>query len=289
MTKGSTTHGCFSNAQRARWFSFARQMLPSDTFSSMSERDEAIADLSEAGILDCFRWAWASVCLWLAEEYEPTTGLDQGWLGLSGHKLLKDRLDRVFRCRAYSVQDPDDDEAGLDVLLGGLFPGEASTLLQLRPGPVERADVTFSPGWRHGPWHWLLSAFPPGGIQKIDWRAKSPTKQRIAGQPSPEQFDLFTSHPDSEAVIAPSTLIVAHSYDGDLQSKELFLGSPTIDPNSENPWNWAVDLLDGWPDTGVSTIPTWPDLPQPPETDTVADAPVRLRANEDDRKQKDTT
>jgi hypothetical protein len=246
----------------------------------MTEQKEAIRDLTRAGVLAGIRWAWGSACRYAAMDYNPATGHDQALLGLNAHKLFKDRLDRVFSCLKYSVQDPADDQSGLDVLVDGLLPEEAEVLLALRSNDVERADRTFSPGWRYNSWHWLLSAFPPGGVKKIDWRRKSPTKQRVAYERNPDYYDLFTDTGDADSpTVIRSTLIIAHSYDGELGGRELYVGSPKVDPNSGDPWNWLKDLLAEPPSGADGTMPTWPDLPTPGPD--VKDAVVRLKPDKD--------
>ncbi|MFJ2672847.1 hypothetical protein [Streptomyces sp. NPDC087525] len=62
----------------------------------MSEQQDALEDFESSGVLSALVWANASGYRRTMQDYDPDTGHDQGWIGSTAHKLLCDRLDRVF-------------------------------------------------------------------------------------------------------------------------------------------------------------------------------------------------
>ncbi|EWC62074.1 hypothetical protein UO65_2588 [Actinokineospora spheciospongiae] len=205
----------------------------------MSEQDAALAALGRAGVVEAIGWAWSAAARRTALDYDPTTGHDQVWLGLTAHKLFCNRLDRVFHCGDFSVA-PDEERVGRDVLGAGLLSGELDTMPSLRPGLVERADDHSSPGWRFDRWSWLITSFPFEGVDRISWQSKTPTKQRAAGRrPSADQISLFSLTEDD---IDDSVLFVAHAINSDATSSEVHLGRPHTTEGGGRPWTWRVRL-----------------------------------------------
>jgi hypothetical protein len=271
----------------------------------MREQDEALRDLSAAHVLDGLRWSARSSVARTMEDFDPDTGHDQGWLGYTFHKLLKDRLDRVFSCGRYAVSAPDesgleeleeleesvpeDAEVGLDVLGAGLTQRELDTMPRVAPGVVSRADLNGSPGWRSGSWRWLLASFAYGGADRILWPRKSPTKRRVAAQPDPDQlaFDLdamglpvLAELARADGTDGTKTLVLGHALDPDSGRAELPLGRPRLNSGGGDAWHWRTDLLSDGPAGGGQFGFAGRASPDPPSSEDVADAPVRLRRPE---------
>ena len=256
----------------------------------MTEKEDALHELGEAGVLDALRWARRSAYARVLGDYDPDTGHDQGWVGYTGYKLMCDRLDRVFACKKYAVASDDQESVGLDVLALGLDPGEMETRPRIKPGVVVRADVSGSPGWRFGPWTWLTASFSFGEGEFISWPAKSKTKRRVASQADPDQLVLpFEELGLSEAVelirdvvrTNETVLILAHSVDRYTGQGELILGRSALNPGGGNPWSWKSDLLGNAGGPG-SARPIEPQMPTGPSGNDVADVPVRLRRGSDE-------
>ncbi|MFE2192082.1 hypothetical protein ACFXAQ_14785 [Streptomyces olivaceus] len=258
----------------------------------MSEQQDALEDLESSGVLSALSWANASAYRRTMQDYDPDTGHDQGWIGSTAHKLLCDRLDRVFSTGKYAVDSPDAAFVGLDAVAAGLAPGDFRKMPIIAPGTVTRSDVNGSPGWRSGEWRFLLASFVCGESNRIPWPQKSPTKRLVASQRRPEGW--LDSHPmlPFDAELDPSldaivqavegdtsevtTLVVAHSVERELGIRELYLGRSRLNRRGGEAWFWKHDLLAtdfGTPGTG--SIPASPG-PRP-GTPGVQDAPVRLR------------
>jgi hypothetical protein len=215
-------------------------------------------------------------------------------LGYISHKLMCDRHDRVFSCGRYAVESPEDALAGLDVVAEGLAEGEFERMPQIQPGLVVRANLTQSPGWRYGRWRWVLGTFDYGEINNISWAQKSPTKQRAATQPDPEQLllpggpedgfgdffgtvsDLAALEPDGDAI----TLIGAHAIDLASGGSQMYVGRSSFNPGGGSPWYWKIDVSEpGFPGGGSRSLPV---QPHPTDPNMVPDAPVRLRPRPDE-------
>ncbi|MGK5531610.1 hypothetical protein [Streptomyces sp. URMC 129] len=257
----------------------------------MSEQQDALSDLADARALAAIQWADESAYERTMRDYDPDAGHDQGWVGYTAHKFVQDRLDRVFSLGKYSVASLDDSEAGLDLVATGLLPGEFENMPRIPPGTVTRADLNGSPGWRCGHWRWLLASYRFGEVDSIPWPRKSPTKQRVAAQPRPDQLTLPIEGEDElffladvvraigespEPEIPATTLVVAHSVQRDLGVRELFIGRTRLNKGGGPAWYWRHDLLSSAPgDQGHGSRPI---VPAPmPGRDGVADAAVRLR------------
>ncbi|MFN2496910.1 MAG: hypothetical protein ABR608_13530 [Pseudonocardiaceae bacterium] len=255
----------------------------------MSEQDDALAQLRATRALDGLRWAHRTAYRQVMDDYDPETGHTQVWVGMSAYVILQDRMDRVFSCGRYAV-DPEDPDAGRDLLLAGILQREFDTMPPIPPGTVVRADLNGSPGWQCGSWRWLLTSARFGHIDNIPWPQKRSTKQRVAQQPSPEDLTLFSlseagsgrageALDELVALAQESTkiLILAHSVDRHTGVTELFLGRPRFNEGGGYAWHWRVNLRSLPP--GGSGTGRVPGPPQPPGSgsDPVADAPVRLR------------
>ncbi|MFI1200902.1 hypothetical protein ACH4VR_15890 [Streptomyces sp. NPDC020883] len=254
----------------------------------MSEEQDALDCLREAGVLAGIGWAAKSAYARTMQDYDPEAGHGPGWVGYTAHDFLKDRQDRVFSCGRYTVSSPTEASAGMDVVAQGLLPGEYDAMPRIEPGLVTRFNLNSSPGWRFANWRWLQTSFTFGHVDEIPWPQKSPTKQRVAAQPDPDpQPTLFDADPDfaefvSDLVEAEEdtenlvTLVLAHAVQKELNVRELFLGRSRLNPGGGMAWYWKHDLLDYIPEI-VDRKPQ-PIVPAPrPGSEAVADATVRLR------------
>lgn len=252
----------------------------------MTDRDELIAELNDAGVLDAIRWAYLSATERVLADYSAAAGHDATWVGVSRFTLFRDRLDRVFSCGNYAVPDHIDGELSLDVLHAELSDRDIATFPNIEPSLVSRANLSGSPGWAHDGERWLLASAPFGKLDELPWPQKSPTKQRVAQQSStdfdqPTLFDHFTADEQAGLATAVSelqldlrTLIVAHSLEADHGDRELVIGQPRLNSGGGSAWHWRHDLLHLPPNDGDRLRPTKP-APAGPED--APDAPVRLR------------
>ncbi|MGH3436429.1 MAG: hypothetical protein ACRDRN_08160 [Sciscionella sp.] len=252
----------------------------------MSEQQEVIAELGEAGVLASMRWAYLSATARSLETYSEGDGHDAVWLGNTRFTLFRNRLDRVFACERYAVSDGDGD-GDLDLLFAELSDRDIDTMPRLDPGLVRRSNLNGSPGWVHGERRFLLASCVFGVLDQLPWPQRSPTKQRVAQQcnPEPSQPSLFEGFADEEiggleAALTPEreldmvTFVVAHSLDPLSQQIELVFGRARLNSGGGQAWHWRQDLLgtlpaDGGRRTDGTPLPTGPD--------TMPDAPVRLR------------
>ena len=231
------------------------------------------------------------------QTYDPATGHTRGWVGYNAHTIFLNRLDRVFSCGSFQLPLDADETSGFDVVADGLTPQDLETLPRLAPSLVVRDDVNGSPGWRYGEWRWLLQSFGGVTIDTIPWPEKSPTKQRVAAQPSPDQptlpleewlqpvipmamdvVDVLAAEDDTPDV-TPRTLVTAFAIDGSTGRDQLYLGRARLNQGGGDAWHWRAPLTGPTPPDGRRRIvPS--DTPLSPAT-TVADAPVRLRRGSD--------
>lgn len=253
----------------------------------MSERQDVIASLEDAGVLPGIRWAYLSATARVFGDYSEAAGHDATWVGITRFTLFRDRLDRVFASGRYAVREGVDSELSLDVLHAELTERDIATLPRLAPDLVVRADLNGSPGWGWQGWRWLLASSAFGKVDELPWPQKSPTKQRVAQQPNPDpdQASLFDHLADEEvpglaALVAAvhqldrETLVVAHSQDIDHDGRELVIGRARLNFGGGDAWRWRHDLLDVPPSEGRRGSVT---RPAPTGPDKVADAPVKLR------------
>lgn len=255
----------------------------------MSEHEDALGDLTPTRVLEGVRWAARTSAARVMDDFDADTGYDQGWIGYSFHKLLKDRLDRVFACGKFAVASPEQADEGLDVLGAGLSQADVETMPDVAPGVVLQDDLNGSPGWRSGEWRWLLASCRYGEVDRIPWQQKSPTKQRVAAQPAPGQLTFDAEQmgmPGLADVLADlsnlrlvptTTLILGHALDPDTGNVQLPFGRPRLHADDEDCWYWRQDLLQGQDPGGGAGRAGAPDAPNGPAPSDVPDAPVRLR------------
>lgn len=259
----------------------------------MSEQQDVIAELREAGVLAGVRWACLSATTRSLETYSEADGHDAAWLGNTRYTLFRDRLDRVFACERYAVRSGNDD-ADLDLLYDQLSERDIDTIPRLDAGLVRRANLNGSPGWACGERRFLLASCVFGKLDRLPWPQKSPTKQRVAGQrnPEPPQPSLFEGlDPEEigglEALLTAgqdldlTTYVVAHSLDALSQQVELVFGRARLNAGGGQAWYWRHDLLGAPPAGGGRRTD---DAPLPTGPNTVPDAPVRLRRPAEERR-----
>jgi hypothetical protein len=254
----------------------------------VSEQQEVIDELEEIGVLAGVRWAYRSATTRTLEVYSEADGHDAAWLGNTRFTLFRDRLDRVFGCGRYAVQPGSSATAHLDVLYAELSAEDRATMPHLAPGLVSRADFNGSPGWSHARRRFLLASCAFGKLDRLPWPQKSPTKRRIALQPTPDppQASLFDDVADEELAglvalmtqartLDLETFVVGHTLDSVGETLELVFGRPRLNSGGGDAWYWQQDLLampaaDGSGQFGRGLGPSDPD--------TAPDAPVRLRS-----------
>ncbi|UOX88425.1 hypothetical protein MUY14_43230 [Amycolatopsis sp. FBCC-B4732] len=252
----------------------------------MSEQQDVISELGDAGVLGAVRWAYRSATARSLESYSESDGHDAAWLGNTRFTLFRNRLDRVFHCERYAISSGDGD-ADLDLLYAELSKTDIQTMPKLEPGLVVRSNLNGSPGWALGERRLLLAACAFGKLDKLPWPQRSPTKQRVAQQrnPEPPQPSLFEIFADDEVggleealaadrALDMTTFVVAHTLDPLSQQMELVLGRARLNTGGGPAWHWRQDILGIPPAEGGRRID---GTPQPTGPDTVPDAPVRLR------------
>lgn len=259
----------------------------------MSEQQDVIAELGDAGVLAGARWAYLSATTRSLETYSEADGHDAAWLGNTRYTLFRDRLDRVFACERYAVRSGNDD-ADLDLLYDQLSERDIDSMPRLDAGLVRRANLNGSPGWAHGEIRFLLASCVFGKLDRLPWPQKSPTKQQVAKQrnPEPPQPSLFEDLvPEEigglEALLNADhdldvkTYVVAHSLDALSQQAELVFGRARLNAGGGQAWHWRQNLLDVPPAGGGRRTD---DAPLPTGPNTVPDAPVRLRRSAEERR-----
>jgi hypothetical protein len=252
----------------------------------VSEQQDVIAELGDAGVLAGVRWAYLSATNRSLETYSEADGHDAAWLGNTRFTLFRDRLDRVFACERYAVHSGDID-ADLDLLYDQLSKRDIETMPRLDTDTVRRSNLNGSPGWAHGATRFLLASGAFGNLDQLPWPQKSPTKRRVARQhnPEPPQPSLFEDFAleevgGLEAALAASqdidltTYVVAHSLDPLSQRAELVFGRARLNSGGGKAWHWRHDLMGTPPADGRRRTG---DAPMPAGPNTVPDVPVRLR------------
>ncbi|MFJ6123964.1 hypothetical protein ACIQKE_02615 [Streptomyces griseoviridis] len=258
----------------------------------MSEQQDVIVELGDAGVLAGVRWAHLSATVRALDMYSEADGHDVALLGSIRYTLFRDRLDRVFACERYAVRSGNDD-ADLDLLYDQLSERDIQRMPRLDAGLVRRSSLNGSPGWAYADLRFLLASGEFGKLDRLPWPQKSPTKQRVAGQrdPEPPQPSLFEGLALEETgglealasgeELDLKTYIVAHSLDPLSQQTELIFGRAQLNSGGGQAWRWRQNLLgtpplDGGRRSGETPPPTGPD--------TVPDAPVRLRRPAEERR-----
>ena len=252
----------------------------------MSDRDAVISRLESQGVLLSIRWAFLSATDRVASDYSEAAGHDATWIGVSRFTLFRDRLDRVFSCGRYAVQEGGDGSASLDLLHAELPPRDIESFPVLEAGTVRRSNLNGSPGWATDEFRFLLASAPLRGLDDLPWPRKSPTKQLIASQPhpDPDQGSLFEDIVDDERggitellaaeALALDTLVAAHAQDAERAERQLVIGRPRLNEGGGSAWHWMHNLLEA-PLRGGGRLQT-PE-PQTPSPSPAPDAPVRLR------------
>jgi hypothetical protein len=248
-------------------------------------QQEVISALEAAGVLGGVRWAYDSATARTLETYSEADGHDAGWFGTTRYTYFKDRLDRVFCCERYALPEGRDPWSSLDLLHAELSEHDIELLPHLAPELVARSNFNGSPGWAFQGWRFLLASCDVGKLDCLPWPQKSPTKQRVARQPSPDpdQGSLFDDTEDEELaglialmtqplLLDLTTYVVAHTLDPVSHERELAFGSPRLNAGGGEAWNWREDLLKALPDGGGRRA-----TPTPTGPDDEPDAPVRLR------------
>jgi hypothetical protein len=260
----------------------------------VSEEQDVIGSLGDAGVLAGVRWAYRSAATRTLETYSEADGHGAAWFGITRFTLFCDRLDRVFACERYAVRSASGD-ADLDVLYEVLSDEDVDSMPQLDADLVARSDLNGSPGWAHEKRRFLLASCMYGGIDRLPWPQRSPTKQQVARQPSPDPspqaslFDGLASQEiggletvlSGERDLELETFVVAHSLDQISYRSELVLGRPRLNSRGGAAWYWRHDLLDA-PTAGGGRRRD--DVRPPSNPDAESDAPVRLRRPASDRR-----
>jgi hypothetical protein len=251
----------------------------------VSEHQDIMADLGNAGVIGAVRWAYLSAIARSLETYSEADGHDAAWLGNTRYTLFRDRLDRVFACERYGV-DAGNADADLDLLYDQLSERDIDTMPRLDAGLVERSNLNGSPGWAFGAIRFLLASGVFGKLDQLPWPQRSLTKQAVAGQrnPEPPQPSLFDDPALEElgglqALLEATqdldltTCVVAHGLESLSQQAELIFGRPRLNAGGGQAWHWYEDLLETPPAGGGRRV----DVPMPIGPNQVPDAPVRLR------------
>jgi hypothetical protein len=252
----------------------------------MSERDEMVDTLEDAGALPGVRWAYAAATSRLLDDYSEPAGHDMTWIGVTRWILFRDRLDRVFSCGRYAVAENGDRQAGIDMVRAELSEQDIATMPDIAPDSIVRSNLNGSPGWALGDVRWLLASTVFGKLSDHPWPQKSATKQRVAMQPPTDSdfitlFDELTQEEQeglraihAAPVFDFTTLVIGHSIDVDHGGRELLIGRPRMNSDGGPAWHWTHDLLHSPPPRRSRVADPGPIQPSP---ETVVDAPVKLR------------
>ncbi|MFI0906578.1 hypothetical protein ACH4TE_24075 [Streptomyces sioyaensis] len=269
----------------------------------MSEQEDAVTDLSGAGVLAGIHWAGTSAYWKTMDDYDPKTGHKPGWVGYTAHSLLCDRLDRVFSCGDFHLPVGLPAGAGMDIVKEGLPAEDADSMPYIEPGLVSYSPLNGSPGWKFGSWRWLLQSFQFGESRKIPWARMSATKRRVASYQNPDQPDIFgntglppegfgsepaITHSENEEEDTITTLVLAHSIHRELRRREFLLGRPNRARGQA--WHWNYNLMRNPPDfPGGRQVGGSPQPYTPNPNDVVSDAPLRLRQEPQKSKNEETS
>jgi hypothetical protein len=257
----------------------------------MTERDEILGHFEDAGILNGIRWAYRSAARQVSEDFSEESGHTAGWVGNTRYVLFGDRLDRVFSCGRYALNENVPPGEGRDIVFAALTQDEIETLPMINPGVVRRSNLNHSIGWSFGDVRWLLASGPYAKLDAIRWDRRSRTKELVAQQRNidPNQASLFEDLPEEstakwvDAVTSPEladldqlTLVLGHSQDIMTWRSELGIGIPRLAKGTGSAWNWFENLLTAPPTKGGSRL-VQPATPSGDEGVSEPDAPVKLR------------
>jgi hypothetical protein len=287
-TSSTLANGFLKTRNTPQELILKRSILDSGKLAATTYRENALQRLRAARILDAILWAARSAAARTLADFSEAADHDAAWLGTTRHVLFRDRLDRVFSLGRYSVPQGSDSAAGIDVVLAELTPQDISSMPAIPPGTVTRANMHGSPGWSTGEDRFLLQAFRPGKVDKIQWQLKSETKQEVARQQSPDVIVLFelpaqASHtPATDVATDALVLVLAHSLNPTTGQLELYMGLPSSDRQQNKAWHWR-HALHNQPPSGPGVQLPQPQHPASPNG--VPDAPVRLRNREPAREE----
>lgn len=252
----------------------------------MISRDEALQALNTEYIRSGIVWAFKSACEQALEDFARGTGYKAPSAGLGRYELIADRLDRVFSCGDFEVQEGLE-SVGLDVLYEGLSEVSIASMPTIKAGLVIRNNLNGSNGWSLAGFRFITHSFTLGELTGIDWTSARKTLQAVSRQAptsdsadrnlldsllSPEQRSDLAAQDSRPAVQIP-TLVLAHALDRNTSESELAIGQSRYNDDEGRSWHWQEPLLGGPEPELVPRVnqenPTGPVL-EP-------DAPVRLR------------
>ncbi len=253
----------------------------------MSEKEKIWAELEANAALELLPWAAATTFKRVAQDYDKPAGHTQTVVGVLAYTYLQDLLDRATSCGEYALPADVTSTKGIDLLREGITQEAFEAMPRLDPELFNRSDYNGSPGWATSSTRWLLQSFPYGGIEKIQWSQKSPSKQIVAGQPyiSPDEtlvgWDALGLEEGTVATIdefVGITLVLAHGFDRESGAYEMYLGrSRHRAHRGESPWHWKRLVSYGGAFVSEVKVPTESLLPGHPPVRNEADAEVRLR------------
>jgi hypothetical protein len=254
---------------------------------AMSEQEDVVRELRAAGVLAGIRWAYLAACARTLADYDEADGHDATWFGTTRHTYYRDRLDRVFACERYAVVDEGAGGEDVDLVFERLSQEEIDTFPTVATGAVIRRGLSGSPGWVFNGHRFLLAATPFGDVARLPWPRKSPVKQRVAAQHTPEPAaSLFDEFDDDEVGslralaltgtddLDLSTFVVAHSLHPITGERELVFGRAKLNAGGGEAWWWREDLLRDGSVGGGARTEVGPSMPP---SDDEPDAPVTLR------------
>lgn len=253
----------------------------------MLEENEIWAEFEKNGVLELLPWAATTMFKRVAQDYDEAAGHNQTVVGVLAFTYLQDLLDRATSCGDYALPADATIAKGSDLLREGITQSAFEAMPRLDHGLAKRSNYNGSPGWAIGDTRWLLQSFPFGGIERIQWNQKSPSKQNVAKQPYASADETLSGWDELgvEDGAAPglddfvgTTLILAHGFDRESGAFEMFLGRSRSRANSgESPWYWKRRVSHGGGYVPDIKTPAEPLLPGNPPVRDVADTEVRLR------------
>lgn len=255
----------------------------------MSEQEEVLQALEEAGVVDLFEWVGQTASWRLLQDFDEDAGHDQAVIGTLGYKYLINLFDRASGSGRFALPEGAAAEDGLDLVRAGVTQEAFEAMPRFEPGSIFRSNFNGSPGWAQDGIRWLLQSYRFGKIDKIAWTKKSDTKRRVAQYPFFQDSDALLTYADfgldeedfpSDLGFEGKTLVLAHSFDRATGAYEIYLGrSRDSGGRGENPWYWRYLVASGGSDGGLrETGDALPVLPGTPASAQAEDLKVRLRA-----------
>lgn len=255
----------------------------------MSEREEVLQALEEAGIIDLFEWVGQTASWRLLQDFDEDAGHDQAVIGTLGYKYLLNLFDRASGSGRFALPEGAAPEEGLDSVRSGVTQEAFESMPRFEPGSIIQSNFNGSPGWAHSGIRWLLQSYRFGKIDKIAWTKKSETKRRVARFPFFQDSDALLTYADfglneedfpTDLGFEGKTLVLAHAFDRTTGAYEMYLGrSRDSGGRGENPWYWRYLVASGGSDGDLREVGgVFPDLPGKPASAQAEDLKVRLRA-----------